>query len=87
MFKQLYSEQTKFSIMKKMLIPNLSKPLLYVLGLIFVFLFLISSIDVRGGWFIEDIIDRVSRAEQGAALMCHLLVFLSFPSSLARLTV
>jgi len=44
--------------MMKMLIPNLSKPLLYVLGLLFVFLFLISSMDVRGGWFIEDIIDR-----------------------------
>ena len=86
-FEQLSSEQTKFSIMKKMLIPNLSKPLLYVLGLIFVFLFLISSMDVRGGWFIEDIIDRVSKAGQGAALMCHLLVFLSFPSSLAWLTV
>jgi len=43
--------------MKKMFGANLLKPAVYVLGLLSVFLLLISSIDVPVSWYVQDIID------------------------------
>ena len=45
--------------MKKIFGINLLRPLLYVMGLCFVFLFLLSSADVRVSWLVPDIIDKV----------------------------
>ena len=50
--------------MKKMFGANLLKPAVYVLGLLSVFLLLISSIDVPVSWYVQDIIDPVSMNQQ-----------------------
>ena len=50
--------------MKKIFGINLLRPFVYACCLCFVFLFLVSSIDVRPSWLKPDIIDKVKLSAQ-----------------------